>query len=829
MNDADRRGIRRRIVATVATAVAAAGLLGIAGLAVRPASGAGHQAGPPGPLAMLGRARPLRDGEVDLPGLTAAVRVARDDRGVPEILAEGPLADAIRGQGFVHAQERFFQMDLARLYAAGRVAELAGEMLLETDTRMRRLGLEAVAEAVVAGLPPAHRELLETYAAGVNAGLEALGDPPIELLQVGLTRGGIEPWRPRDTVLVLLFMWDFLNRDAAEEPWRGMLRDAVDPAVFEFLATQWHRDDVLADGRRDPAGPPPMPSVEQVVAMGEPAAPAPAVRLGLADRGDESAGVPGSNAWAVAGSRTVHGRAILAGDPHLMLAAPGVWYRATLRWRGGEAHGVSLPGSPGILIGSNARVAWSFTNTTGDFQDLVLIEPDPADPSRYRVPGGTEPFLERIERIVVRGGEDVDLSVRVTRWGPVVGEVAGRPAALRWTGLDAEAMNFDVLELMRAAGVEEALDIAAGWGGPSQNIVVAGADGRIGWTITGFLPDRAGFDGRTPRSWADGSARWRAESGPRPRIVDPEGGVIVTANNRTMPLAEARRIGSGFAHPGRAARITERLAAMPIVDERAMLALQLDDRVHGFLAWRDLVLEAFTGGGGGGGVGAAGAAAAAAAPETAEVLAALAAWDGRADLDARVLPVLAGVRVALGRVALERLLAPAGPAVADRVRRSLPWDEPALRILMERPPHLLPGEDGRAVIRDAVNRVVAESRAEGRDPLRPWREENLARVRHPLSPVVPELSAILDMPPLPVPGHWWAVRVHSGTFGVSTRLVVAPGLESAGFCHIPAGQSGHPAERDYRSSHADWVQGAASPLLPGPAVAEVRLRPARGG
>lgn len=810
MNWSHLRGLRRRIAATACGCL----LLGVAGM--------DPVAADPGPLAMLGRARPLRDGATSLSGLTAPVRVVRDDRGVPEILAEGPLADAIRGQGFVHAQERFFQMDLARRYASGRVAELAGEMLVETDTRMRRLGLAAVADAVVAGMTPAHRELLETYAAGVNAGLEALGDPPIELLQVGLTRDRIEPWRPRDTVLVLLFMWDFLNRDAAEEPWRGMLRDAVDPAVFEFLASPWHRDDVLVDGRRDPAGAPPMPTREQVAAAAGAGAVAFAadVQLSLADRGGEEAGVPGSNAWAVAGARTVHGRAILAGDPHLMLAAPGVWYRASLRWRGGQVHGVSLPGSPGILIGSNARVAWSFTNTTGDFQDLVVVEPDPKDPARYRVPGGTEPFLERLERIVVRGGEDVELPVRVTRWGPVVGEVAGRPAALRWTGLDAGTMNFDVLELMNAAGVEDALDIAAGWGGPSQNIVVAGADGRIGWTITGFLPDRVGFDGRTPRSWADGSVRWRAESGPRPRIVDPEGGIIVTANNRTMPLETARRIGSGFAHPGRAARITERLAAMPIVDERAMLALQLDDRVHGFIAWRDLVLEAFTGGGAGE------AAAANVTPETAEVLAALAAWDGRADLDARVLPVLAGLRVALGRVALERLLAPAGPAVADRVRRSLSWDEPALRILAERPPHLLPGEGGRGVIRDAVTRLVAEAHAAGRSPLRPWREENLARVRHPLSPVAPELSAILDMPPLPVPGHWWAVRVHSGTFGVSTRLVVAPGLESAGFCHIPAGQSGHPAERDYRSSHADWVQGAESPLLPGPAVAEVRLVPA---
>jgi penicillin amidase len=771
----------------------------------------------PNPMQLLSSARPTRDGSIAVTGLGQAVTVFRDDRGVPDIAAGGSIEDAQRALGFLHAQERFFQMHLARSYAAGRVAAFAGPSLRGTDEGMRRLGLAEVADELVLRFDPETRRTVEAYTAGVNAGLLALGDPPIELQQVGLTLETIERWRPRDTVLVLLFMWDFLSADARDEPWRGVLADAVSPEVFEYLTTPWHRDDVMADGRRDPAPAPSLPGPEalagaSVVATGEPRMLAAG---GAGDRGD-AAGVPGSNGWAVAGSRTVHGRAILASDPHLMLAAPGVWYRATMRWDGGAAHGVTLPGSPGILIGSNERVAWGFTNTTGDFQDLVVVEPDPEDASRYRVPGGTEAFAERTERIDVLGAAPVDLKVRSTRWGPIVGDDhRGRPVALRWTGLDADRMNFNVLRLMTAADVDDALDIAGSWYGPSQNMVVAGADGRVGWTLTGFLPDRFGFDGRTPVSWADGAAGWRAGSAPRPRVVEPEGGRIITANSRTLPLAEARRIGHAWANPSRAARIAERLEAMPLVDERAMLDLQLDDQVRGFLAWRDLVVAAHAEAG----------AAPPADPDVAAVVAALAAWDGRATLDTRVLSVLARLRGPLGDRALERLLAPV-PAVAGRVRRSLPWDEPALRILQEQPAHLLPEgfDDWNAVIRSTVAEVVRDD-ADG-PVLRDWRETNIARVRHPLSPVVPELSAILDMPPVPIPGHWWAVRVHSGTFGVSTRLVVAPGLEAEAFCHIPAGQSGHPGERDYRSSHADWVRGTPSPLLPGSPVATLRLVPA---
>ncbi len=782
-----------------------------AAAAVQPDPGAGGV----NPLQLLQRARPVRTGRAGLPGLAAPVTVERDDRGVPLVTAAGGLLDATRALGFVHAQERFFQMDLARRFAAGRVAELAGPMLRSSDESMRRLGLERVADAFVRRLDAETATRLRVYAEGVNAGLDVLGEPPIELQQAGVTMEALERWRPRDTVLVLLFMWDFLSMDARHEPWRGVLADAVDPAVFDWLTDPWHRDDTLADGRAGDEDPRPMPEAAAFARRGPVDAPrhgTPRVLAG-ADALHPADVAPGSNAWVVAGRGTVHGRAILAGDPHLMLAAPGVWYRTSLRWDGGAVHGVTLPGSPGVLIGSNERVAWTLTTVTGDFQDLVAIEVDPDDPEAYRTPDGVERFRVRTERIAVAGEEPVEIRVRETRWGPIVGEDhRGRPVALRWPALDPERISLDILRMATARDVDEALAIGAAWNGPSQNVLVAGADGRIGWTIAGFLPDRAGFDGRVPTSWADGTARWREASAPRPRVVDPPTGRIVSANNRMVPLDRARSLGPRFAHPGRAARIAERLAAMPIVDETAMLELQLDAQVRGYLPWRDVAVAAF-------------AEAPPEDPAVAAVVAALAAWDGRATLEARVVGLLGELRADLVALALDRVLSPVSAAVRPRVIRSFRADEPALQVLEARPAHLLPAgaQDWDAAIRATVAGAV---RGLGDAALAPWRDSSVAHLRHPLSPVVPQLSVILDMPPAPIPAHRWAVRVHTRSFGVSTRIVVAPGLEDRGICHIPAGQSGHPGERDYRSSHVDWVRGNASPLLPGAPLATLQLMPA---
>ena len=223
----------------------------------------------------------------------------------------------------------------------------------------------------------------------------------------------------------------------------------------------------------------------------------------------------------MAGTRTADGRAILASDPHLGLTLPGAWYRIRMTWPDHDLVGLSIPGIPGVIIGSNGHVAWGFTNLTGDLQDLIQLELHPDDPGRYRTADGWEPFGEAIEVTEVRGSDPVSRPLRTTRWGVVNGtyrDARGveQDAVVEWAGLHPELCNFKLFELEEARTLEDALAVLGPWYGPPQNAVVAAADGRVGYAITGFLPDRGELDGRRPTD--SGTVPSRGPVVPPPRV-----------------------------------------------------------------------------------------------------------------------------------------------------------------------------------------------------------------------------------------------------------------------------------------------------------------------
>ncbi len=757
---------------------------------------------------------PRLDGEVAVGGLGAPVVVERDALGVPTIRGENRL-DVARALGFVHAQERFFQMDLLRRQGAGELSELFGPAALEADRAARLHRFRHRARRALEALPGHHRRILDAYVAGVNAGLEALGAVPFEYLPL---RTAPEPWRPEDSILVLAAMYFTLNDSTGEyESARGVAAEVLEPELLAFLApggTSW---DAPLDGGVIEA--PPMP--ESADAGRSPESPA--------DVDDDlPVAAVGSNNWAVAGSRTADGRAIVANDMHLPLGVPTTWYRARLVWPGGDdgggAHeivGVTLAGSPAVVAGSTTRIAWGFTNSYGDWSDLVILE---SDGDRYLTPDGPRPFDLVEETIVVRGSAPVAFEVRSTIWGPVIDEDhLGRPRALRWIAHDPEAANLALLDLELAADLESALAVAATVGMPPQNFVCADSGGRIGWTIIGRIPKRRGLSGAVPASWADGSRGWDGWVAPEeaPRIVDPPAGILWTANNRTTSGEVLAVLGDGGHDLGaRARQIRDGLLALADANEDDMLALQLDDRALLLERWRTLALETL------------GDDAVAGHPRRALFRDLVRdRWTGRASTGSQAYRLVRAFRREIFERVYGRLMAPC-KAADERfeIHHFGQWEDSLWRLVTERPAHLLgAGETGwEAELLGAVDAVV-DSLADEVGPdaeLWTWGRRNTLRMRHPLSRAVPQLASRLDMAPVELPGDSHMPRVQSATFGASERFAVSPGRESDGYFHMPGGQSGHPLSPHYRAGHDDWAEGRATPFLPGATATTLTLVPA---
>lgn len=762
--------------------------------------------------AQLRASRPQAAGERTLPGLRAPLVIQRDARGVPTLQA-GDRVDAARGLGFLHAQERFFQMDLERRLAAGELAELLGPLVLTFDRRYRLHRFRAVARQAVARLSGPERTTLEAYAEGVNAGLGALGARPFEYL---LLRAQPAPWRAEDSMLCVLAMFIQLQEDPGQRQSRlAAMADRLPPALVAFLVppgTEW--DAPLEGG---PFTQPPVPGPE-VCDLRARAVPPP----GPAEAGEPEPDFPGSNNWAVAGSRTADGRAIVANDMHLAITVPNTWYRVSLAWGAHRVTGVTLPGTPAVAVGSNGRVAWSFTNSYGDFRDLVVLERAGLEPDTYLTPGGPRRFQPVREVIRVRGGADQVLTIDETVWGPVVDrDHRNQPRALRWTAQDPDALDFRAMDLETAGSLAEALDVAHRAGIPAQNLVAADAAGHIGWTVMGRIPRRVGFDGRLPVSWADGRCRWDGWLSPAevPRVVDPPGGQIWTANARVVAAADLARLGDGGYDLGaRARQIRDGLRALERPRERDMLAIQLDDRALFLDRWRTLLLEVLS------------PAALAGHAQRAEMRRLVEAWGGRAAVDSAGYRLVRGFRLVLQEQLSDTFARAFRESPERRFRAGFlgQSEGPLWALASQRPAHLL---DPRFKTWDeaflaAVDEVIRRLTKDGASlTQQTWGRLNSPRIQHPLARALPVLSRWLDMPRQPIPGDSNMPRVQDRIFGASERFAVAPGHEPDGYFMMPCGQSGHPLSPHYRDSHADWVAGRPGSFLPGPAVETLRLVP----
>ena len=508
-------------------------------------------------------------GERRVAGLSAPVSIERDSHGVPTIRAASP-EDALFGLGYAHAQDRLWQLEFQRRVGGGRLSEILGRSLVDTDKFLRTVGFRRAAEAGWPALTPETRKLIEAYTRGLNAFLAADRARPAE---VRILRTGVEPFTPVDSLTWAKMMaWD-LAGNARDEIRRARLLEAVGPErTREFLPPVPEEPTILLDDEWmrsvAPATRPPTP-VSGTSSRGQWSSLDGSFGLlaALGFNGEEI----GSNSWVVGGSRTKSGKPLLANDPHLGLRTPSVWYLARLEAPGLSVSGATLPGVPGVIIGHNARIAWGLTSVEPDVQDLYLED--------------AEAILQtRTERIKVRGSDDVVLEVRSTRHGPIVTDVLGgaaalgQPVALAWTGLDPGDTTAEAfLGINQASNWDEFLAAARHLHAPAQNLVYADVDGHIGYTTTGAIPIRPRSDGLLPVSGA-GPDDWSGyiPFEDLPRVLDPPRDYVATANNRVVSMQYPWPMACEWPEPYRADRITKRILAAGRLGIEEMRATQLD-------------------------------------------------------------------------------------------------------------------------------------------------------------------------------------------------------------------------------------------------------------
>jgi penicillin amidase len=706
-------------------------------------------------------------------------------------------------------------MDLLRRSAAGELADLFGPKALPLDRAHRLHRFRARAAEVLARLKPEERRFVELYVAGVNDGVNALRARPFEYALLGAAP---RPWTAADSLLVVWAMYfDLQGNQEPRELARGWLTEYLDPAQRAFLLPESSSWDAPLDAPDVAMAPAPIPaSAPGWWGIRHAVPPRQLAGVGFADS-------VGSNNYAVAGTRSASGAAIVSDDMHLGLQLPNIWYRLALRFtdekgRQRRVVGVSLPGAaPLVIVGSNGHVAWAFTNSYADTLDLVRLGTDDAHPGQLQLPGGWETPKEQVETILVKGQPAERLVVRETSLGPVR-EAGGTLYAIHWVAHAPQALNLAHLQLETSTTLIEALAAGAGDGIPAQNIVAGDDHGNIGWTVAGALPRRdAGSRGLAvsfPLGEQDAPPTWREllAPGEHPRVVNPPGGQLVTANSRQLAGPDAQVIGDGgFDLGARARQLGEDVRKLgDKLEVPAVFRAALDDRALYVAGWRDRLLTVLD------------ERALAGHPERAEFRRLLMqSWDGHASTGSVGYRLAQQFRWALYELvfaAANLEMAKLDPK-ASMVSATSRWPAVLARLLDERPAAWLPAgyDNWQDLQLAAVDRSIREVTKDG-TPLdkATWGQRNTAAIAHPISMALPFLKRWLGAPPDQLPGDANMPRVAGPKFGQSERLTVSPGREEEGLFDMPGGQSGHPLSPWFLRGHEDWVQGRPTPLLPGP-------------
>ncbi len=749
---------------------------------------------------------PTVDGLYMTSSIEQNILVERDENGNATLSAEN-RGDLAYATGFIHAQERFFQIDLSRRMAAGELSELFGLLALDTDKKNRLHRFRKRAKVALSHMTENNKKLIKKYVSGVNDGLNELGSKPFEywLLQE-------EPraWMEEDSILVIYSMFIALQNGTIEaEKHRYFLENSLDSQLAAFLLplkTEW---DAPLQADDTPWVPQEIP--EQSVLKSH--------KMDIAFLEPIDNLVHGSNNWAVSGNISKTGAAILSNDMHLGIRAPSTWYRLRLKLndKSLDISGVSLPGAPLIIAGSNGHVAWGYTNSFVDVADFIELKLNPDDEQQYLTPEGYQNFIVHNEEIVVKGEDPTFLAIKETIWGPVFDLGATKKVALRWVAHDPEAVSMGLINMEQVKTVKEAMAISAGNKIPAQNAMLVDKEGNLGWVHFGALPKRKMGAGDNitaysrPADWSDGTMGWDGwlTSAEHPRVYNPPRNRLWTANSRVVSGGDFNKVGDGSADIGaRQKQIRDRLMLLDQdVVEQDLYAIQLDDRAIFWDRWQKQLLNVLK---------------KTDDNDLSSFTKDVENWGGRAAIESVGFRLVKNYRKAVFERMMGHLTAPCVEKFPSCNYKTAThqMDSPLWRLVDQRPDGWLPSEfegNWQNFFEDMARHAwvpVLKGDIALKDYI--WGEQNRSYIQHPLSRSVPLLGLLTDMPNVMQNGvHKNMPHIAGGSFGQSERIVVSPGHEEDGIMNMPSGQSGHPLSPYYGAGHNDWLKGKITPFLPG--------------
>ena len=733
---------------------------------------------------------------LQISGLKESVTVRRDERSIPYIEAKND-ADLYFAQGFVTAQDRLWQMDLYRRVARGETAEIFGKLTLEEDKRWRRFGFAKIADESVALFSPELRAVLENYARGVNAYIATLDEKSLPV-EFRILQYKPREWTAADTLVIGKILADALSTTWRSDLLRASLEKAISKEKFDDLNRQVTPYDVVLFGKDNS-----VQSANRIVHSQKPKTEDQRQKsnyLEFAEKefdlrkssleriGFYAEDLAASNNWVISGKRTADGKPILANDPHLQPGAPGIWYLTHLSTADSRVSGVTFPGVPGIVLGHNEFIAWGATNVGPDVQDLYLETFN--DKGEYKTPNGWAAPVSRKEEIKVRANplkpetEIVNLEVRTTRNGVIIGAEDGKELALKWTALDAKNQDLEAFfRLNRAKNWDDFKIALKTYGGATQNFVYADVKGNIGWYGAGRIPTRKTGDGALPFDGASDDGAWTGyiPFEELPNLYNPAEGFIVTANQRIVGTDyKYPQMSRDAAAPWRARRIYDSLKDNPKVTMDAVRDIQYDSLN---LPVSNLAKEIVKQN--------------AASPET---LAVLKTWDGRMTADSRGAVLANEIRLCAGnKIADENK-----PVPAALIRERILW-----WAIERKSARWLPAKyaDYNALLKacdQEARTSLADAKRFGADASKwTWGGVFKARFPHPLAGA-PFIGAQFATPAAEIDGSGQTPNVGSS---VSMRHIASPGNWDQTRHVIPLGQSGNPQSPFYKDQFEAWRTG----------------------
>jgi len=763
---------------------------------------------------------PQLDGSVSVSGLSAKVRVVRDNHGIPTVEAAS-LDDLFFAQGYVTAQDRLWQMDAMRRAAGGELAEILGPDRLKVDRQQRILGLRAGAQDAEKVMSARDHTYFEAYARGVNAFIESHRDKLS--LEFRLLKYAPRPWAVTDSLLVGARMVQDLNHYSYA---RALTREKILAKLGPELTGDLYVNSSWRD--RPPAATRPRMDDENPAVSsdeddddddeGEPVGQDSSL-ISVMTAAEEDLFRPGSNNWVVSGQHTVTGKPLLSNDMHLDHQMPNLWFAAHLKSGDFDVSGITLPGMPFVIVGHNQRIGWGFTNVGPTVEDVYIEEFN--DHGQYRTPAGWRDPQHRQEVIRVKGKPDVTLDVITTRHGPIITELVPgetRKVALRWTLYDGMTLPF--FDVNSAQNWDQFRKAFFNFVAPGQNVMYADVDGHIGYQATGKVPIRTAGDGSLPVSGSDDAHEWKGyiPFDELPRVYDPQSGILASANGRITPDGYKYSISSEWEAPWRTDRIYRVLESGKQFAPADMLALQMDVSSAYDRFCADKFVYALDHAG----------RISAKAKKAADILR---DWDGRMSADSAAPAIETKSRQELERLLLEPKLGPATEGVTPgtltwksyRWGMSTVWME---NVLTKQPARWLPAgyKDYQNLLATAVENALKLPEVPSDVSQWKWGKIYPVEIEHPVLSQLPLIGKLTGPGSHPLSGSLFTVKAVGKEFGPSERVTWNFADFDKSTLNLVTGESGVFLSKHYMDQWPAWYAGRTFNFAFSPAKVEKRKK-----